>query len=146
MLTTHGMDEAEELCDRIAIVMAGRLAAIGTPRELTTRSDVEEIEFSTDAGLAPADIAAALRIPAQTVREARPGEYLVQTAATPTLIADLAAFLRDRDVTMRGLSAGRQSLGDVFLQITREEGNGIATGPAEAAATRGRRRRRASAS
>jgi hypothetical protein len=55
------------------------------------------------------------------VLEERPGEYLVRAAATPARIADLACFLRDRNVTLAALQAGRRSLEEVFLQITAEQ-------------------------
>jgi ABC-2 type transport system ATP-binding protein len=55
------------------------------------------------------------------VREARPGEYVVDTPATPELIAALTAWLRDRGVILGDLRAGRSSLEEVFLRLTSEE-------------------------
>jgi hypothetical protein len=54
------------------------------------------------------------------VREPRPGEYVVDVAANPVLIATLAAWLRDRDVILGDLHAGRGSLEEVFLRLTSE--------------------------
>src|SRR5215471_16327408 len=52
LLTTHAMDEAEQLCDRVAIIAAGRLAALGSPTELTTPPRVaDEIWFAAAPGL-----------------------------------------------------------------------------------------------
>ena len=56
----------------------------------------------------------------QPVVEERPGEYVLHLPATPSRIADLACWLRDQDVTLAALQAGRRSLEDVFLQITAE--------------------------
>jgi ABC-2 type transport system ATP-binding protein len=120
MLTTHAMDEAEHLCDHVAIVDHGRLVAFGTPAELTSGATGDELRFSAPAGLPCADLAAALGLPADAVRETRPGEYHVATEATPTAVADLAVWLRDRDVRLGELRAGRRSLEEVFLRVTGE--------------------------
>jgi ABC-2 type transport system ATP-binding protein len=120
LLTTHAMDEAEHLCDRVAIIASGRLAALGTPTELTRHAASDEIWFAAEPGLDCAALAGALGLGPQLVVEERAGEYLVRAAATPARIADLACFLRDRDVTLAALQAGRRSLEEVFLQITAE--------------------------
>ncbi|MFL5977039.1 MAG: ABC transporter ATP-binding protein, partial [Gaiellaceae bacterium] len=118
LLTTHAMDEAEHLCDRVAIIASGRLAALGSPDELTRHAANDEVWFAAAPGLDCRAIATALSLPASVVVEERPGEYLVRAPATPSRIADLACFLRDRDVTLAALQAGRRSLEEVFLQIT----------------------------
>jgi ABC-2 type transport system ATP-binding protein len=120
LLTTHAMDEAEHLCDRVAIIASGRLAALGTPAELTRYAASDEIWFAAVPGVDCAALAAALGLSPHHVVEERPGEYLVRTPASPARIADLACFLRDRDVTLAALQAGRRSLEEVFLQITAE--------------------------
>ena len=56
----------------------------------------------------------------RSLLEERPGEYLVRAAGSPARIADLACFLRDQDVMLGALQAGRRSLEAVFLQITAE--------------------------
>jgi ABC-2 type transport system ATP-binding protein len=121
LLTTHAMDEAELLCDRVAIIANGRLAALGSPVELTRHAGSDEMWFSTAPGLDLVTLAGALSLPPRLVLEERPGEYLVRAAATPARIADLACFLRDRNVTLAALQAGRRSLEEVFLQITAEQ-------------------------
>ena len=115
VLTTHAMDEAEMLCSRLAIVDHGRMVGYGTPAELTASAAVEETRFSAPPDLERAGLDAA------RVREPRPGDYVVDVAATPALIATLAAWLRDRDVTLGDLHAGRGSLEEVFLRLTSEE-------------------------
>jgi ABC-2 type transport system ATP-binding protein len=121
LLTTHAMDEAEQLCDRVAIVTGGKLAALGSPAELTQHAVADEIWFAAVPGLDAAAIGRALGLPDGAVAEDRPGEYVVQAAGTPGRIADLACFLRDQNVTLAALQAGRRSLEEVFLQITAEE-------------------------
>jgi len=118
MLTTHAMDEAEQLCDHVAIVDHGRIVASGTPAELTSRAGVDEVLFSATAGLACADLAAALGVSPEAVSELRPGEYRVAAEATPALVADLAIWLRDRDVRLGDLRAGQRTLEEVFLRVT----------------------------
>jgi ABC-2 type transport system ATP-binding protein len=120
MLTTHGMDEAEQLCDRVAIMAGGRLAALGTPSELTQHAAGEEVWFAAEPGLDLIALAAALGIAAESVVEERPGEYVLHVPGTPARIAQLALFLRDQDVMLAALQAGRRTLEEVFLQITAE--------------------------
>jgi ABC-2 type transport system ATP-binding protein len=123
VLTTHAMDEAEQLCDQIAIVDHGRVVACGSPSELTSGAIDDEVRFSAAPALDSASLARALGIEANAVTEPRPGEYLVRAAGTPTLVADLATWLRDHDVRLGELRAGRRSLEEVFLRLT---GNGDA--------------------
>jgi ABC-2 type transport system ATP-binding protein len=121
VLTTHAMDEAEHLCDRVAIVDHGRIVAGGSPAELMARAGDEEISFSAESGLDRKGLAKALGLAADAVTEIRPGEYVVATTSTPTLLADLTAWLRDEDISLGDLRAGRRSLEEVFLRMTSEE-------------------------
>ena len=126
LLTTHAMDEAEQLCDRVAIVTGGKLAALGSPAELTRHAVSDEIWFAAAPGLDVLAIGRALGLGGDgvvedRVVEDRPGEYVIRAPGTPGRIADLACFLRDENVTLAALQAGRRSLEEVFLQITAEE-------------------------
>jgi ABC-2 type transport system ATP-binding protein len=118
VLTTHSMVEAEELCDRLAIVDHGRLVAGGTPAELTQGGPQRELTFSTDAGLAVGELGSVLGLQPNAITEARPGEYRVASQATPALVAELAIWLRDHDICLGELRAGRHSLEEVFLRLT----------------------------
>ncbi|MDQ1510673.1 MAG: type transport system ATP-binding protein, partial [Actinomycetota bacterium] len=133
LLTTHAMDEAETLCDRVAIITTGRLAAVGSPHDLTRRAAGDESAFVADPGLDVAILAKALGLDEGMASETRPGEYVVRAAGTPTRIADLACFLRDRDITMAALQSGRRSLESVFLQITAEASVPEQSAPGDAA-------------
>ncbi len=117
LLTTHAMDEAEQLCDRVAIIAGGKLAALGTPAELTRHGVADEMWFSGDPGL---DVGVLKQVLDADVVEERPGEYLVRAPGTPARIADLACWLRDQDAALFALQSGRRSLEEVFLQITAE--------------------------
>jgi ABC-2 type transport system ATP-binding protein len=120
VLTTHGMDEAEQLCDRLAIVDHGRLVALGTPTELTSAAAGDETRFSCAPGLDVAALAISLGLAPGAVLESRAGEYSVAAEATPELVADLAIWLRDAGIRLGELQAGRRSLEEVFLRLTRE--------------------------
>jgi len=121
LLTTHAMDEAEQLCDRVAIVSAGRLVAIGSPAELTAGSGDGELRFATDAELDLAALAAALGVAPEELAIESPGNYVVRAAGTPKIIAELACHLRDHGVLLSALHSGRRSLEEVFLSLTAEE-------------------------
>jgi len=141
LLTTHAMDEAETLCDRVAIITGGRLAALGSPEDLTRNRSGGEISFVADAGLDVDVLAKALGLDKGQATEVRPGEYVVQAQVTPSRVADLACFLRDRDSTLISFQSGRRSLEDVFLQITTEAvPEPTATEPAKRSARRSTRR------
>jgi ABC-2 type transport system ATP-binding protein len=121
LLTTHAMDEAEHLCDRVAIISAGKLAALGSPAELTRTAVADEIWFSAAPGIDLNVLAKVLEVEPADVVESPAGEYLVRAAGTPARVADLACYLRDNDLAMYALQSGRRSLEAVFLQITAEE-------------------------
>jgi ABC-2 type transport system ATP-binding protein len=118
LLTTHAMDEAEQLCDRVAIVMHGRLAALGAPRDLTRHAAADEVRFRAAPGLDLVALALALSVPAEQVVEEHPGDYLVRAPGTPELVADLACHLREIDMVLHDLHVGRRSLEEVFLLLT----------------------------
>ncbi len=120
VLTTHLLDEAERVCDRVAIVAAGRLAALGTPRELTSDARTRHVRFTTATPIALQSLASTLGVNVNAIVEDRPCQFTIQADGTPGLVADLAAFLRDHDVAIGSLEIGRRSLEDVFLQLVEE--------------------------
>ena len=120
MLTTHAMDEAEHLCDRVAIVDHGRIVAEGAPADLTRSVGRDEVAFVSEPGLALDALAAALDVMTDRVRETRPGEYAVHAPGTPALVADLAVWMRDHGHQLDELRTGRRSLEEVFLRLTSE--------------------------
>ncbi len=120
ILTTHAMDEAERLCDRVAIIDGGGLVALGTPGDLTRSAGGGETLFTAAPGLDAAALAAALLLAPAAVVETKPGEYVVHADSSPELVAALTAWLRDQGVALGDLRAGRRSLEEVFLQVTSE--------------------------
>ena len=103
----------EQLCDRVGIVHHGRLVAYGTPSALTTTS-AADMRFSAAAGLDLEKLARTLAVTATCVQEVHPGEYVVDVAPTPALVAALTAWLDDQDVLLSELRAGRGSLEDLM--------------------------------
>ena len=143
LLTTHAMDEAERLCDRVAIIDGGRLVALGSPAELTRSAGTGETRFSAAPGLELAALAVALSLPPAAVSEDRPGEYVVRADPSPELVASLANWLRDRGVVLGDLRAGRRSLEEVFLSLTGEASVAVPAGDGNGRRrTRSRRRSR----
>ena len=119
LLTTHLMDEAERLADRVAIIDSGRLIALDTPAGMTGVENASVVRFIAPAGLDCARLAA---LPsAHKAEEIRPGSYLIETDAVPALLAELTAWLRDQHVTLSELRVGHGSLEDLFLRLTGTE-------------------------
>lgn len=119
LLTTHLMDEAERLADRVAIIDHGRLIALDTPAGLTGVQNATVVRFVAPAGL---DCTQLTALPAaHKAEEIRPGSYLIETDAAPVLVAALAAWLRDQQITLTELRVGHGSLEDLFLRLTGAE-------------------------
>jgi ABC-2 type transport system ATP-binding protein len=119
LLTTHLMDEAERLADRVAIIDHGRLVALDTPGGLTGTQNATRVRFIAPAGLDTTRLAA---LPsASKAEEIRPGSYLLETADAPALVAELSAWLRDQKITLTELRVGHGSLEDLFLKLTGTE-------------------------
>ncbi len=119
LLTTHLMDEAERLADRVAIIDHGRLIALDTPAQLTGTQNATIVRFVAMPGLDCARLAA---LPsAHKAEEIRPGSYIIETAQVPVLIAELTAWLRDNHITLSELRVGHGSLEDLFLRLTGAE-------------------------
>ncbi|GCE49013.1 ABC-2 type transport system ATP-binding protein [Thermosporothrix hazakensis] len=123
LLTTHLMDEAERLADRVAIIDHGRLIALDTPENMMGTRNARSLRFVAASGLDCSRLAAALPS-ATAARELRAGSYIVETDAPeniPALIAELASWLRDQQITLSELRVGHGSLEDLFLRLTGSE-------------------------
>jgi len=120
ILTTHAMDEAERLCNRVAIIDGGQLVALGTPGDLTRSAGDGETRFTATPGIDTPGLAEALLLAPAAVVESKPGEYVVHADPSPELVAALAIWLRDHGVALGDLRAARRTLEEVFLQVTSE--------------------------
>jgi ABC-2 type transport system ATP-binding protein len=113
MLTTHELEEAERVADRIVIIDRGRVVATGTLEQLTTGTAV--VRFAAPSGI---DVASLGTVLDGAVVEESPGRYLVNVQGTPATIAALASWLAERDLPLADLRAGSERLEDVFLRVT----------------------------
>jgi ABC-2 type transport system ATP-binding protein len=119
LLTTHELEEAARLADRVVIVDHGRVAAEGTPAELMSSGGGTDIRFGAPPGI---DVEEMSRRLGARVAEVQPGEYRVDAPSTPERVAALTAWLAEHDLPLGDLRAGRQSLEDVFLRLTERGG------------------------
>jgi ABC-2 type transport system ATP-binding protein len=115
LLTTHDLDEAQRLADRVLIVDHGRLLAAGSPDELMRSASGDELRFAAPPAL---DTAAIAGVVGASVDERSPGEYVVHAAPDPSRVAALTAWLAEHDLPLADLRARRQTLEDVFLRLT----------------------------
>jgi ABC-2 type transport system ATP-binding protein len=121
LLTTHFMDEAERLADRIAILDRGEIIALDTPAGLTAEQSTTttQVYFNARPGL---DVTALGKLPsARTSREESAGKYVIETGEAPALLAELTAWMREKGGELTELRVGRSSLEDVFLRLTGKE-------------------------
>jgi ABC-2 type transport system ATP-binding protein len=117
VLTTHFLDEAEQLADSVVVVDAGRVVAAGTPAQLTRHGAEGQIRLRVSDRLRVAELLAALP-PGTRVVEEGVGRYLVTGEVTPQLLARLTSWLASQDVLAEELAVERRSLEDVFLDLT----------------------------
>lgn len=121
LLTTHELEEAERLADRVVIVDHGRVVAAGTLAELRAGpGTARPIRFRADAGLdlsGPGGLAAAVGAP---VEEDSPGHYRLKVDADARLgaVAALTAWLAAAGVSLDELDVGGERLEDVYLRLT----------------------------
>jgi ABC-2 type transport system ATP-binding protein len=120
VLTTHYLEEAERLADRVAIIDHGRLVALGTPAALT-RGDATRVQLRAPASL---DVRALQALPsAQGAESPAPGLYVLQTRDAGSLLVELTTWLRAEGVVPNELRVGAESLEDVYLRLTSNGGS-----------------------
>ena len=120
VLTTHYMDEAERLCDRVAIVDHGRIIALGAPRELIASLSAEHVvEFTTPE--APPGALDATRLRAiegvMAVRE-HDGRWTLEVANLAQTVPALLAELQRLQLGLGELATHSATLEDVFVSLT----------------------------
>jgi len=120
ILTTHFMEEAERLCDHVAIIDHGQLVAEGTPGQLT--GTVGQLRFRAESGLDIDSLLAALP-PASLAKESPAGHYVIEVpgAVDPRLLAAVTAWCAERGVLATSLRIESRTLEDVFLELTGKE-------------------------
>jgi ABC-2 type transport system ATP-binding protein len=117
LLTTHYMDEAERLCDRIAIVDHGKVIALGSPRELIAQIGGDHLVEVAFEGGQPDD--AELRVLPGVVAVRREDDASCLTVAAPHVtIPALLELLQKRALGLARLTTRHASLEDVFVTLT----------------------------
>lgn len=117
VLTTHFLDEAEQLADQVVVIDAGRVVAAGSPAELTRSGAEGQIRFTAVPALRLDSLLAAMPPETAAVEES-PGHYLVTGDVNPQLLATLTAWCAGQGVLAENLAVERRSLEDVFLDLT----------------------------
>ena len=118
LYTTHYMEEAERLCDRIAIIDAGRIVAEGTRRELVDRlGQGDRIEVTGEGDL-DALARAAAPLPGVLRAERLDRFVAIQAADGPAVLAAVVATAQQVGVTISDLAVVQPDLEDVFLRLT----------------------------
>jgi ABC-2 type transport system ATP-binding protein len=121
LLTTHLMEEAEALADHVVIIDRGRVAAAGSPAELTAVGDDDQrLTFRARAGL-PLDLLVIALPEGSAAIEVLPGSYQVSGPISPQVVSTVTAWCAQQGVLADALQIARRSLEDVFLDVTGRE-------------------------
>jgi ABC-2 type transport system ATP-binding protein len=119
VLTTHYMDEAERLCDRVAIVDHGKCIALDAPRSLIASLGAEHVvTFSLDEDAAPIDVERLRGLTGVTAVRVHDGAYELTTTALRIAIPSLLAFMEQRRLRLAELQTHSATLEDVFVSLT----------------------------
>jgi len=116
VLTTHLMDEAEDLADHVVVIDHGRVLAQGTVASLVASGQDRTLRVETTPGLDVVVLQTALG--GLVVTEPSAGSYTVSGSVGPDTVAALAAWLAGRGALVTQLTVGRRTLEDVFLDLT----------------------------
>jgi ABC-2 type transport system ATP-binding protein len=124
-MTTHYLDEADQLCDRIAVIDRGKIIALGTPKELKDSVGGDTLELTLAPG-AP-DPTSLLRSLPGVTGVARVGEtFRVKCSNGESLVPKAVLAATQAGIDVRGVTVVKPTLDEVFLQLTgheyREEG------------------------
>jgi ABC-2 type transport system ATP-binding protein len=119
-LTTHNMQEANSLCDRVGIIHAGRMVAVDAPERLKSAIErVHRIEVSFNREVPDGALDALYGV----VGVNRTGDkWQISANDQDTAIKSLVEFCRDHNLAILTLNTHAPSLDEVFLQLTQERG------------------------
>ncbi len=120
VLTTHQLNEAEELADRILIIDRGAEVAAGSPAELMRSGAEGQLRFRAPRRLDLSLLVSALP-EGYRATEPAPGEYLVEGKVDPQVLATVTAWCARLNILATDLRVEQRSLEDVFLDLTGKE-------------------------
>lgn len=119
LLTTHYMEEAERLCDRVAIVDRGRVVALETPAALVQSLGAAQVLSFELSGEAGEELLAGL--PGVAGAERRNGHHTLRVTDVAVTLPALLARLAERGLQVRHLTTHQATLEDVFVHLTGRE-------------------------
>ena len=119
LLTTHYMEEAERLCDRVAIMDRGRVIAQGSPRALIASLGAEHmVEFALAGGAAPPGPEELGRLPGVRAVRSGPDRTALTVSEVHRAVPALLALLEQRGAELSMLATHHATLEDVFMSLT----------------------------
>ena len=120
VLTTHYMDEAERLCDRVAVVDHGRVIALGSPRDLIASLGAEHVVEFTAPGVTDGVVTAELLQRLDGVKSVRvhDGRWTLEVVELARAVPALLAELQTVGATLGELATHSATLEDVFVSLT----------------------------
>ena len=118
VITTHLMDEAEQLADDVLIINHGRVVVRGTPDSLMAATGGALVRFRTGAMVDVDRLQSRLGLPIQST--GRNG-YVLAEQPSPALISALTSALQEQHVLLSELRVGNPSLEEAFLELTRSD-------------------------
>jgi ABC-2 type transport system ATP-binding protein len=117
ILTTHYMEEAERLCNRVAIMDHGKIIALGTPRELVAGMGVDHVvEFAIEGG--GPDLTTLESLDGVRLAHAEDGIYQLQVTQLHVAVPALLAELANHGIALTELRTHSATLEDVFVSLT----------------------------
>jgi len=119
LLTTHLLDEAELLADRVVIIDHGRVVAEGAPAELIGNAPAQ-LRFTAVAGL-DVDLLCSALPHGYSATEVSPGRYLVEGDIAPATVATVTSFCARVGVMPVDVQVGHRTLDEVYLELTGRE-------------------------
>ena len=121
-LTTHYMDEAEHLADRVAVIAGGRIVAEGTPATLGGREQAEaEIRFTLPPGTTASDLPEPVRGTVADGEDGRDGRVLLRAGSVVPVLGPLIRWAEGHGADLADLDVRRPSLEDIYLSLTDEK-------------------------
>ena len=135
LMTTHYLEEADQLCDRIAVIDHGRIIALGTPTELKDSVGGDTLELATAPG-GPELKELLARLPGATAVSRVDDTYRVKCSSGEQLVPKAVLAAEQAGASVTGAIVRKPTLDEVFLELTgrayRGEGESAAADPTEA--------------